>query len=753
MSSMLGKLDKLRAMPWQELQERSAQELARLNERYLGRGARELTDRELLRELAGCGTGSGSDLAPASARPAGTPGRYRSPYRTDEAAAALLARLRQQPHFFPALSQRTAVVQLMQTRFAAESACLIARADRVLAHRFDIFEHEGLSFGEPVNWRLEPISGKETPLAHWSTIDFLNPVVAGDKKFTWELNRCQFFITLGQAYWLTNDEKYAEQFVALTTSWLGANPPKRGINWASSLELSFRVIAWLWALHLFADAKALTPDFVARVLKSLIAQGRHIERYLSHYFSPNTHLTGEALGLFYLGVTLPELRRAEHWRQLGLQILLEQLPVQVRRDGVYFEQASYYHRYTTDFYTHLLLLSRASSIDLPPLVEEKLSALHEHLLWITRPDGSATFYGDDDGGRTVLLSTRRAADFRDTLATGAALFQRPDWKFVAGAAAVETLWLLGAEGLQAFDALAAHAPPAQRKAFAESGYYVLRDGWTPDASYLFIDCGPHGVLNGGHAHSDALSFEFAAAGATWLVDPGTFTYTGDLQQRNEIRCSQNHNTVSVDGLSQSTPDTAFTWKQTARCLPREFRETVDGLFFAGQQDGYTRLADPVRQQRSWLLRKAEGETPRHLLITDRLEAKETHRYQWHFHFAAGCRAQLTGEGVRINAPNDNELLLVARWAGGPASSRQLQWAVTDGWVSRCYGQREPAPVVTLTTEAQGAVELQMLLVPLPKKQPDRQPNRQQELSANERFITQWLQSSTATRTQNAMVTV
>jgi hypothetical protein len=700
MSSILGKLEKLRAMPWQEIQERGAQELARLNERYLGRGARELTDLELRRELTVSATS------------------------TNEAAAALLQRLQKQPRFFPALSQRTTVVQTMQTRFADESERLLARADRVLANRFDIFEHEGLSFGEPVNWRLEPISGKATPLAHWSAIDFLNPAVAGDKKFTWELNRCQFFITLGQAYWLTNDEKYAEKFVALTTSWLDANPPKRGINWASSLELSFRLIAWLWALHLFADAKALTPNFVARVLKSLLAHGRHIETYLSHYFSPNTHLTGEALGLFYLGVALPELRRAEHWRQLGLRILLEQLPVHVRRDGVYFEQASYYHRYTTDFYTHLLLLSRANGTALPPVVEEKLADLHEHLLWITRPNSSSTFYGDDDGGRLVMLSTRRAADFRDTLATGAALFQRPDWKFVAGEAAIETLWLLGAAGLQAFDDLEVKAPQARHKAFADSGYYVLRDGWMPDASYLFIDCGVHGVLNGGHAHSDALSFEFAACGTTWLVDPGTFSYTSDLQQRNEIRCSQNHNTVSVDGFSQSTPNTAFTWTQTGRCLPREFRESSDGLFFAGQQDGYTRLADPVRQQRAWLLHPADASAPLYLLVTDRLEAKGTHRYQWHFHFAVGCRVTIENKLARITAPAGQELILTARANDGQA----LEFALTSGWVSQCYGQRESASVLTIMTEARGALTVETWLVPL--------PNKHREWQAATKFVQQ-----------------
>src|SRR5437867_5799371 len=159
-----------------------------------------------------------------------------------------------------------------------------------------------------------------------------------------------------------------------------------------------------------ADSAVLTETLVLRIVKFLAAHGRHIETYLSHYFSPNTHLTGEALGLFYLGTALPELRRAEHWRRLGLRILLEQLQIHVRPDGVYFEQTSYYHRYTTDIYMHLLLLARASDTRVPEGVEEKLSLLLNHLMWITRPDGSSPCYGDDDGGRLVVLGERRLDD-------------------------------------------------------------------------------------------------------------------------------------------------------------------------------------------------------------------------------------------------------------------------------------------------------------------------------------------------------
>ena len=47
-----------------------------------------------------------------------------------------------------------------------------------------------------------------------------------------------------------------------------------------------------------------------RLLKFLEVSARHVERYLSTYFSPNTHLTGEALGLLYIGTQFPELAGA-----------------------------------------------------------------------------------------------------------------------------------------------------------------------------------------------------------------------------------------------------------------------------------------------------------------------------------------------------------------------------------------------------------------------------------------------------------
>src|SRR5262245_4141757 len=76
----------------------------------------------------------------------------------------------------------------------------IERADRICDGKFDLLGFTNLSFGNPIDWHFEPVSGKRIPLEHWSKLDYLDAGVAGDKKITWELNRHQYFMKLGQAY-------------------------------------------------------------------------------------------------------------------------------------------------------------------------------------------------------------------------------------------------------------------------------------------------------------------------------------------------------------------------------------------------------------------------------------------------------------------------------------------------------------------------------------------------------------------------
>src|SRR5436305_787678 len=91
--------------------------------------------------------------------------------------------------------------------------------------------------------------------------------------------------------------------------------------------------------------------------------------------SAPTHLAGEVLGLYYLGLLLPEFRRSPRCRETSWRILRGELARQVRVDGVYFEQATQFHRYTTDFYIHARILGEANGVRVWDDIEETLGRL------------------------------------------------------------------------------------------------------------------------------------------------------------------------------------------------------------------------------------------------------------------------------------------------------------------------------------------------------------------------------------------
>jgi hypothetical protein len=610
-----------------------------------------------------------------------------------DSSAASLDVLREQFHrkgahrFFSSFDSKEQTVSEFRRRWPQAEQQIIATADLIAEGTFNLLGLRELKLGNQIDWHLEPLSGKRTPLRHWSQLNYLDASLAGDKKITWELNRHQYFLTLGRAYWLTGDERYAQVFASHITSWMNENPPKLGINWASSLEIAFRSISWLWALHFFADSPTLSPDLLTRISKFFYLNASHLETYLSTYFSPNTHLTGEALGLFYIGLMFSEFKNAARWRELGLEILRSQLPRHVQPDGVYFEQSTYYHRYTTDFYVHLAIMLRRNGLASPPELESKLKLLLDHLLYVSRPDGTTPFVGDDDGGRLVFLDQRPHNDFRSLLATGAVLFNRSDYKFVAGEAAEETLWLLGVDGVRAFDQIGSQPPLKESVAFPNGGYYVMRDDWSPSANYLLFDCGPHGTANCGHAHADALAIELAAQGQTILVDPGTFTYTGDGQLRDWFRSSIAHNTLTIDRQSSSLPAGAFSWKTRTDCERLEWIDHQRFTYVSGRHDGYSSLAKPGIHTRSILFVK-HG----YWIMHDEVELTGKHNVELWFHFEPDVSA---------------DVLQIATFAENGT------WTEEKGWVSHCYGEKVPASVRLFSTTTDANVGITTLLLPRP----------------------------------------
>src|SRR5204863_1265161 len=136
-------------------------------------------------------------------------------------------------------------------------------------------------------------------------------------------------------------------------------------------------------------------DFLLAIDRQL----RHVEHHLSYYFSPNTHLTGEALALYVAGHALPELAASERWVATGRHILLKEIDRQILPDGGHAERSTHYQRYTLDFYLLALLTARRTGdAGAARRFTTGVSRLADFTPAMADHDGRLPLIGDDDGG-------------------------------------------------------------------------------------------------------------------------------------------------------------------------------------------------------------------------------------------------------------------------------------------------------------------------------------------------------------------
>jgi hypothetical protein len=508
-----------------------------------------------------------------------------------EAHRAIARVLEQSPQRFAiAPGSRADLVARIRRTFPRSAASATLLAGRVLGGEYDLLGYRGLRFGatpDAIDWHFDPVHATRAPRTFWAAVPFLD-TTCGDHKIVWELNRHQHWLRLGRAYWLTGDRRYRERALHELSSWLCVNPPLIGINWASMLELGLRSLSWVWAINFFAESSADDREpWLVDLLLALDRQLTQIERNRSHYFSPNTHLLGEALALYVCGRTLPLLARSERWASIGRRILADEVTRQIEPDGFHAERSTHYHRYTLDFYLLALTVARLTGDEAASEFEDAANRLATAARLVADDRGRLPHIGDDDGGSTWPLTGRPVDDISDSLASAAVLLERPELSVAA--APEETFWLAGHPMFQdAFDIAGRTdgAEPPASGALRQTGYYVSR---AAGKGHLVIDAGPHGYQNGGHAHADALSVTLSVRDVPFLIDTGTGTYTADRNVRDRFRSTAAHNTVVVDGRPQSIARGPFHWSHMAHGAERRWIANGAFDYFEGAHGGYTPL--------------------------------------------------------------------------------------------------------------------------------------------------------------------
>jgi hypothetical protein len=597
------------------------------------------------------------------------------------------------PKFFISSDNHIQLVDILLEKFSSDLDRLRRAADQICRKRFPIFEiRKEFSWGngDRIDWHFDPVHGKSAPRIWWRKVDCFDFDKIGDPKIIWEINRHQILIFLSKAFLLFRSSKYLDEIFRLWTSWLEANKPKYGINWISSLEMSIRAIAWIWTVHLVSCSAVIPRNLYARMIRVLRLHANHIENNLSEYHSPNTHLTGEALGLFYIGLFLHGDRHASRWVQVGRRILLEQIRRHVLADGGYVERTFWYHRYTLEIYLHFYLLAKRNHIPLPGSVSEDIVRLGEFLMYAAGPDGHFPMIGDDDGGRLIHLDQSDGKDPRGLLGTLAVLFNRGDLKFVAQSYGEMTLWLLGPESIHDYEQLPEHQPDQRSKGFPDTGYFFMRSAWSSGARFLAFDCGPHGWLNCGHAHADLLSFHLQAGSQGIVVDPGTYTYSGPL--RDHFRGPDSHATVKVDGKHPAKTGKRFQWIQKPRhqllnwTVSNKY-DMVSGLMTSDLGWDHQRTIFFIK--------------PDFFFIQDVITGNRKHSIELRFPLGIGNWHLTDASCILTDAPGYCSFQLYC--------PTEFLIDLSDSWLSPCYGNRLASKILLMSTEAELPLKIGTLI--------------------------------------------
>lgn len=329
---------------------------------------------------------------------------------------------------------------------------------RSLSREFSLLGVNAKYEGVAIAWHKDLISGYQ-----WKRVFYkkLYPVFNlhddTDGKLPYEISRFQHIICLIKGFLFTENGAYAKETINQLNNWIDENPLCYGINWTCAMEVAIRACNWIWAWWAFRDNPVWTDEFNRKFLKSIWQHGWYIEHNLEDKGGIRTnHYLSDIVGLLFIGIMFPQFKDAKRWKTFGVRELVRCMDEMVYSDGVSFENSTAYHRLALEFFVYSAILCLRNGIELPQAFWQRFEKMFEFVMYCTRPDGRMPMVGDADDGRFFILSNYYdwdRWDFRYLLSIGTVLFNRSDFKLMAGKMHEEVFWLFGDEGIERYKQL------------------------------------------------------------------------------------------------------------------------------------------------------------------------------------------------------------------------------------------------------------------------------------------------------------
>lgn len=556
-----------------------------------------------------------------------------------------------------------AIADYCRKRWSEDVSALIESADNICNKTF-LFN---------LKWDLERTF---VPIHFDDKVDWwVNP--AGDQEFVWAFNRHRFFITLGQAYQFTGDEKYAECFVELAGDWMERVPltdaDKMG-PWRS-LEVGFRGEYWNKALRYFKDSPALTEEFLDRFYETMIVHADYLVscdspyRYMSNWGVIENH------GLFDIALMLPGSEKMKEYARFALEHLSIQARMQIMDDGMHWEQSPMYHNEVFHCFQDVVVLCRRNGLEVPPVLLERLKLMALASKKLVRPNGHELMMGDSDD-----------VDISDRLSEAAYLFSDGQLK----PASVKELdygsiWDLGMAANEEYKRLSAAEPDFTSVSMPDSGHVVLRSGWDERADMLHFMCG---TLGAGHSHGDKLHIDLVMDGEDVLMDAGRFTYV-DGEDRRQFKDPASHNTLTVDGRPFYVYKDSWECSKLAAAIKPHGKCAGALSYIEAGNLGYMDMAGGA-----FIRRRILSIAQEIYVICDECYSGDPHSYEQYFHFNPQGRL-VQGSGSRFVYEGEH-----AR-ARFELAGEKVQAAMDKSRLARYYNFSEENDMLRVTCKSGG----------------------------------------------------
>ena len=410
-----------------------------------------------------------------------------------------------------------------------------------------------------------------------------------------------YFTPLALAWEETRDPKYAKAIENILRDWMHKIPMPYGVRagglaWGHSLIVSQRAFSTLVdTFTALCDCADTEDQTITDLLKSIYEHEAYLMEFES--FPPSNKTISEGRSMLAIACSFPEFQESEEWYNAASQQLLNDMNIQVMRDGASYELTPGYQIAIAAWFLEVYEVAKKFGRSLNPEIEAGIRRMYDWSASVNRPDFSCPSVSD---------AGSLDGKFAPRLIKPGQVLDNPT-----------ALWV-GTDGEEG------HPPNYTSIAHRDSGYFVMRSGWDRNARYCLFEGGPYGRF---HQHEDMLSFDLYAHGLPFIVDPGITSYFPN-EWTSFYRTTEAHNTVLVDGCGQNRREqTIAEWVESARDKTVWRSDDRADVAIATYDAGYAGLDADIAHRRAVMFIK-----PNYFLIFDELTGEGQHTYEAFFHF-------------------------------------------------------------------------------------------------------------------------